>query len=294
MKFVTVILTTHNRIELLKKALYSVQNQTYPNIEIVVVDDNSTDGSKEFLDKVPGIKHIFIPEEESKGGNYARNLGIKEANGDYLAFLDDDDEWLPEKIFKQMELVERYPEVGLVYCSFIEEINFNERRNVIVEDEVAKDFSQICFSNIFCTTSMMLVKKELILDIGTFDEELKFWQEYDLCIRLCQKTKVVAVKSPVMILRVIEGDKNRLSNKYNGWVDAVNYIENKYKELIQNLPPEIKKERELMILREKAFRLDKVGRNKEKRDTLFKIWKLTKKPKHFIKFVLNTAKFYGK
>ncbi|WP_288911006.1 glycosyltransferase family 2 protein, partial [uncultured Thomasclavelia sp.] len=87
---VSAIITTHNRLELLKRAIQSVYNQTYSNIELIVVDDASDDGTKEWAEQ-QSFKFIYIPKEKSKGGNYARNLGIKSSHGKYVAFLDDDD-----------------------------------------------------------------------------------------------------------------------------------------------------------------------------------------------------------
>ena len=92
-KLVSAIITTHNRAELLTRAIESVLGQTYQEMEVIVVDDASTDNTSDVCAKYP-IKYIYIPEAESQGGNYARNLGIRAAKGEYCAFLDDDDYWL--------------------------------------------------------------------------------------------------------------------------------------------------------------------------------------------------------
>lgn len=86
MEKVSAIITTHNREGLLKRAIESVLNQTYKNLECIVVDDNSTDNTREVCNQFP-VNYIYIPKEETRGGNYARNLGIKAASGDYCAFL---------------------------------------------------------------------------------------------------------------------------------------------------------------------------------------------------------------
>lgn len=96
MKLVSAIITTHNRLSLLKRAVESALSQTYKNIEVIVVDDASTDGTPEYCNELP-LRYIYIPKEESRGGNHARNLGILAAKGEYVAFLDDDDYWLPRK-----------------------------------------------------------------------------------------------------------------------------------------------------------------------------------------------------
>ena len=90
---VSVVITTKNRKDLLLRAINSVRNQTYKEIEIIVVDDASTDGTREICENMDDLVYVYIPLNESKGGNYARNLGIKTANGEYIAFLDADD-WM--------------------------------------------------------------------------------------------------------------------------------------------------------------------------------------------------------
>lgn len=124
---VSAIITTHNRIDLLKRAVKSVYEQTYPNIELIVVDDNSTDGTQTWCES-QNFHYIRIPSGESKGGNYARNLGIKASKGEYVAFLDDDDYWLPEKTEKQMWLMMEKGDC-VVYCFRIYEII---RKNEII------------------------------------------------------------------------------------------------------------------------------------------------------------------
>lgn len=93
MQLVSAIITTHNRAELLTRAIESALGQTYREIEVIVVDDASTDNTREVCEKYP-IHYIHIPKAESRGGNYARNLGIRAVKGEYCAFLDDDDYWL--------------------------------------------------------------------------------------------------------------------------------------------------------------------------------------------------------
>ncbi len=113
-ELVSAIITTHNRIDLLPRAIKSVQEQTYPSIELIVVDDASSDGTNEYCHK-QSLQYMHIPKEESKGGNHARNLGVLAAKGEYIAFLDDDDYWLPTKIEKQMDLI-KAKDCELVYC----------------------------------------------------------------------------------------------------------------------------------------------------------------------------------
>lgn len=236
MRLVTAIITTHNRLQLLKRAIESVQAQTYKRLDLIVVDDASDDGTKEFCQALP-FKYIYIPKEESKGGNYARNLGIKAARGEYIAFLDDDDYWLPSKIEKQVALIER-KDCELVHCG---------RRIELVQGELITyvdalpnpleqgDMSRKILFTITAITTNILVKRDALLEIGLFDENLQFWQEYELTIRLAQRKPFYFVNEPLSVYRIDRNDKQRLTNKYEQWKEAVQYIHIKHANLYAQL-----------------------------------------------------------
>ena len=293
MSKVSVIITTKNRLELLKKALKSVLMQTYTDFECIVVVDNSTDGTREYLETITDkrVKTIFIEEAESKGGNYARNKGIDASTGDFLAFLDDDDEWLPLKLEKQIKLFDDQ-EVGLVFCGHMDEYDDGKMCvKITPADDQQGDLSQFVFKFIFCTTSMMMVRRQLMLSIGKFDENVYFWQEYDVCIRLCQNTKVAFVKEPLMILRHIRADKNRLTNKFEGWVDAVKYQNRKYRKLIHNLSDQYKWDRELMVYIDAAIRCENCGDKRRQRHYLLKIAQMTHKGEDIFRYLFNIGNY---
>lgn len=230
---VSAIITTHNRYNLLKRAVKSVFDQTYENIELIVVDDGSDDETKEWC-LTQNLKYIYIPKNESKGGNYARNLGIKHSKGEYVAFLDDDDYWLPEKISKQIELLIKC-DCELVHGGRrLEIINSDGSisfKNILPYVGHGGDMSKRILQTICCTTSTICVKRKALIDVGLFDENLKFWQEYELTIRLAQRKPFFYVNEPVTVYRVDYSDSNRLTNKYNSWKEAVNYIRTKHIDL---------------------------------------------------------------
>jgi len=115
---VSVIIPTYNREQLLKRAIQSVLNQTFRDFEIIVVDDGSTDNTKEIIDSFTSDKIKYIYESNSGGAARPKNTGIKNAQGKYIAVLDSDDEWLPQKLEKQIELLEIFqdPKLGAVGC----------------------------------------------------------------------------------------------------------------------------------------------------------------------------------
>ena len=116
---ISVIIPTHNRADILPRAIKSVQDQTRPVDEIIVVSDGSTDSTEEVVRQLAekDSRIRLIAYHPGHNGNYARNKGIEAASGEFIAFLDDDDEWLPKKTELQMELFEKDPGVGLVYSS---------------------------------------------------------------------------------------------------------------------------------------------------------------------------------
>ena len=237
MRKVSAIITTHNRLELLKRAIKSVKTQTYPNIECIVVSDNSSDGTDEYCSSLEDVIFISIPAKESRGGNYARNLGIKKSQGEYVAFLDDDDYWIKDKIEKQINIAENN-HCGLVYCGLTFEDVLDETTHYttyLPKACYSGDVSKIILTTIFTTTSEILVKKSLLEQVGYFDENLKFWQEYELSIRLSQITPFLYVDEALTVYRRDYRDKNRLTNKYSGWKDSVNYIHMKHKFLYNKL-----------------------------------------------------------
>ncbi len=237
---VSVIITTHNRKEMLVKAIESVLGQTYKKLECIVVDDASTDGTREHITEYINNKRIlyyYISENESRGGNYARNVGLENASGDVVAFLDDDDEWLSTKIEKQ--LFKLSEENQFVYCGriFGTGIEFYKLYEEDIKNCKYKegDLSKEVLVHVIGVTSTIMVKHQLIDKVGKFDENLKAWQEYDLCIRLLQNTKAAIVREDLVLYRMQIDDKSRNTNNIDKWIESTQLIEKKYKELFKQL-----------------------------------------------------------
>lgn len=242
-KLVTAIITTHNRRILLERAIRSVLTQTYEYMELIIVNDGSTDTTEVYCEdlvkseKRMPITYIRIEPGKGHGGNYARNLGIKAAKGEYVAFLDDDDMWLPEKTVKQVRLIERMNN-EIVYCG--KKIEFIEEKKVTYQDmlpcsEHCGDMNRKILLTICATTTGILAKRQALFDVGLFDEELKFWQEYELTIRLAQRQPFCFVNEPLYIYRVDRNDKIRLTNKYFEWKQTVKAIHAKHRDLYNKL-----------------------------------------------------------
>ena len=187
---VSVIIPTYKRSDFLVRAIYSVVNQTYKNVEIIVVDDN-TEGDnfriatkKRIFNDFAKLPIKYIEHEYNKGLPAARNTGIKAATGDLIAFLDDDDEWLPLKLEKQVELLTSLPEnYGLVSCGWnlIHSVG-NYKKEVY--PNFRGDLSKVLAVNHFSPPSMILVKKPFLELVQGFDEDFRWRQDVELYFRL--------------------------------------------------------------------------------------------------------------
>lgn len=259
---VSAIITTHNRIKLLPRAIDSVLSQTYKNIELIVVNDSSDDGTKEMLSSYENITVINIPKSESHGANYARNLGINASKGDYVAFLDDDDYWLPTKIEKQVQRMEKGGYV-IVSCGYIEEIIREDGRAVFSENVSRSRFdsnmSRKILYNIYLLTSLILIDKEALHRVGLFDEQLKAWQEYEMTIRMAQIGPFSYINEPLAVYRVDVYDTNRTTNKVYEWKQSAKYIYKKHKNLYDQLSFKEKIEVKKLYYRDGLMRAKNAG-----------------------------------
>lgn len=237
MDLVSAIITTRNRQALLKVSIESVLNQTYPNIELIVVDDGSTDTTKEICLSYP-LNYIYIHPSESRGGNYARNLGLKNANGKYVAFLDDDDEWLPTKVEKQMILIKEKG-CSLVYC-LRNYLDVSKGQIMKIRKEYrpkpSGDLSKIIFRHYITNTSCLLGEKAMIEEVGGFDELFRKWQEYELMIRIAQKSAIYYVDEYLCNYRNDITDSHRISNDFERVKETVVMLKKKYAHVIATLP----------------------------------------------------------
>lgn len=289
-ELVTAIITTHNRLNLLKRAIDSVFAQTYNNIELIVVDDASTDGTSKYCVQQP-LQYIFISKEESKGGNYARNLGIRAAKGKYVAFLDDDDYWLPTKIEKQVALIES-KDCELVHCGRKLEIVKGDKviyRDLLPNPLDYGDMHKKILLTICTTTTNILAKRDALFEVGLFDENLRFWQEYELTIRLAQRKPFYFVNEVLSVYRINTSDKHRLTNKYEEWKDAVKYIHKKHAELYAKLNS-IEKFRVYLMTMEDAIQRSKAAGLKKKSFFIYVRWSVLSFPLRVIDRIMKAFK----
>jgi len=159
---VSIIIPTYNQSQYLEEAMESVLNQTYQNIEIIIVDDGSTDNTSEVVKSFDN-KIIYIPQK-NKGASSARNAGIKKAQGQYVAFLDSDDMWIKNKLEKQIKFIQNNPEIGLLGTGCYQMVDINKMiykkifpaKNEILQKDLIK-------YNPFIQSSVMIKKDGLII-----------------------------------------------------------------------------------------------------------------------------------
>jgi glycosyltransferase involved in cell wall biosynthesis len=196
---VSVIIPTHNRAALLAEALASVTAQTFRDFEIVVVDDGSTDKTLATLGRCDSLRVLRHPAR--RGVAAARNLGIAAARGAWLAFLDSDDLWLPEKLARQMAYLEKRP--GLLLCQTDETwVRKGVRVNKpLSHRKVAGRIFLPSLDRCMVSPSAVILHRRLLNDFGGFDEDLPAAEDYDLWLRLTWRFEVGLVEEPLIIKR---------------------------------------------------------------------------------------------
>ncbi|EMA52239.1 family 2 glycosyl transferase [Halococcus salifodinae DSM 8989] len=195
-----MVLPTHNRADVLQRALDSVLEQTHENIEVIVVDDASTDATESVVDEYDDDRIIYIQHEKSHGGSGARNTGIEKASGAFVAFLDDDDEWRPQKLSLQLDAYKCADEdVGVVYTG-IENVDSKGQTNGVDSPRVDGDVTKkLLLHNFAGSFSVLLVDAETIEQTGLLDERFPSWQDWEYYIRLSEHAAFTAVPEPLIV-----------------------------------------------------------------------------------------------
>jgi len=196
MSRVSVIIPTYNRRNCITIALNSVVAQSYKDYEIIVVDDGSTDDTTEVLAPYRGTLRYFYQENRGIAG--ARNRGIREAKGEYIAFLDSDDYWVPEKLARQVACFSENPHYGMVAtrCSSISpKGKFRKKNRPGKSGWILLDL----FNANFIRTSSAMITRECLESVGLFDESLPECEEYDLWLRIAAHYPIGFINDPLTV-----------------------------------------------------------------------------------------------
>lgn len=207
---VSVIIPTHNRIDSLSIAIDSVLNQQYQVSEIIVVDDGSTDGTSEWCQQAhPNINLIT---QANHGVSHARNRAIEVAQGEWIAFLDSDDRWYPEKLSVQIQAIRQEPELRLCHCDEHWIRNGKRVNPKHKHQKYGGDVFTYCLPLCAISPSASLIHQSLFTDIGLFDESLPACEDYDLWLRITSQEHVLFVDQA--LLEKTGGHEDQLSQRY--------------------------------------------------------------------------------
>lgn len=200
---ISVILPTHNRAHTIERAVTSVLCQSFSDLELIVVDDASEDGTLDELSRLRDSRLLIVTRDKRGGGSAARNSGIALARADLIAFQDSDDEWLPTKLQEQVDAIDASDKNhGACYCDFIRLSKEGAWLSECVfrDERVKADITPLLLRQNFISTQTLLVRATLLRDIGGFDEALPRYQDWDLALRVAEKTLFAYVPRPLAIL----------------------------------------------------------------------------------------------
>lgn len=204
---VSVIIPIYNAEKFISKTIESVIAQTYPDWEIIAVDDGSTDKTPAILNeyKKKLSKKLRIITQKNSGVSIARNTGIAAAEGKYIAFLDHDDLWTPEKLEKQVKLLDSNKELGLVYSdSYVIDGAGNLKKDTIfhgVKPFRGNVFNKLFYNN-FIPCLTVVTRKEVLDKVGLFNLEYKIAEEYDLFLKIAERCSIDFIEQPLAKYRI--------------------------------------------------------------------------------------------
>lgn len=191
---VSVVIPTYERPEYIRGAIQTALGQTYDNIEVIVVDDGSSESYADEIVAESPESVTCIRHDKNKGLSAARNTGIRNANGEYVAFLDDDDRWHKTKIARQVSALNENKDAGLATCLVVVLTPDNEVVHCETDAPSGDCSESMLIGNQIGTPSRVLVRQECFDDIGTFDESLPTKQDWDFYLRLCQEWEIASVE----------------------------------------------------------------------------------------------------
>ena len=230
---VSVVIPTYNRPKLLKRALNSVHKQTYSNIEVIVVDDNSSTDIRSVVKNTNIGDIVYKKHKKNRGGGAARNTGIEAASGEYIAFLDSDDTWKPTKIEQQVENLEKMAaEFAAIYC-----LRYHRQGEMTCLREVENDIktgdiqADLLSGWMQTVTSELLIDTDCLKELNGFDTNLESFQEYDLLVRLSEDYKIACVRDHLIVKH--HGDFDRISENPSKRLNGLNTFISKHREKIE-------------------------------------------------------------
>lgn len=227
---VSVIIPTYNRAGFVEASIRSVLAQRYGNLELIVVDDGSTDHTKEVVAALPDPRLRYIGHERNRGAAAARNTGLKQASGRYIAFQDSDDEWMPEKLGLQVEVLERGDhKLGMVHTGFSRMRGRESRPTEWLPKHLRSgDIAGQILRGNFIGTPTAVVRRECFEKAGHFDTRLDHLEDWEMWIRIAQFYRVSYMDRTLVVTHDLP---DGLSSDLGTLIRAHEYILRKYRSL---------------------------------------------------------------
>lgn len=209
---VSVVIPTYNRIRTLPASVESVLKQTYENLELIIMDDGSDDGTEEYIKGITDKRVRYRKSDTNMGPSAARNMGAELVRGEYLAFQDSDDEWLPDKLEKQMQVMLE-GDNALVYCEFGlyrngELLAVIPPRRIPYQEKQGSLFSYLLLYPLI-STQTILIKTRDFIETGGFNETLKAYEDFEFTLRFSQNHKIGFVENTLVRVNSLPGSVSK-------------------------------------------------------------------------------------
>ncbi|MGO4994993.1 glycosyltransferase family 2 protein [Jeotgalibaca porci] len=229
---ISIVVPSYNREKTIKRCIDSLLLQTYKDLEIIIVDDASTDNTEDIIKLYNDERLHYVKLDKNGGACRARNAGIEIARGEYIAFQDSDDEWDVTKLEKQLVFLEKL-NADMVYCAYTRIIETTGKKELFprimppTQDKIESTFYRMLLENT-CSTQTILCKAACAKEIR-FDETLPRLQDWDWALRVAQKYSVGFQKDP-LVKAYIQNDS--ITRSHKKYVIAINIMYNKYSQKI--------------------------------------------------------------
>lgn len=241
---VSVIIPTYNRADIVRTAIESVLAQTYPNIELIVVDDGSTDHTQACLSAYG--ERIVVLTQDNAGPSVARNRGIEAARGEIVAFLDSDDYWLPAKLARQVEALEKAgPSAPCCLCNCTNAYSDGTKTSTFQMADIVPTCStglwlnpvEVLSNRFVIFNQAVAIRRDVLKRIGSFDEKLPmFCEDYELALRLSLEGPWVIIRDELVVHHDATPDslgQRALREEIRLWEDRV-YMRERIATLVEN------------------------------------------------------------
>lgn len=240
---VSVVIPTYNRGHCIAACIDSVLAQTLGDFEIIVVDDCSSDDTAARVDAFSDPRVSYLQQPSNRGGAVARNAGIRAARGEFVAFLDSDDLWLPEKLEKQIDGMRAAgSDFGLSY-TWLRCVDDDGQETMRIHPDIDGDcFERMLVSNFIGSFSNLVVRRELLVEEGGLDENFRSCQDWDLLIRLCRRARVHCQRDYLVLYLQSVTDKVRISTNPRSVVQGHRRILAKFKTEYAALPAPVRRD----------------------------------------------------